>query len=298
MVTPYVNMGTGEKQRRESACGAIFSYNWCMVYVSICTKCLIAALFVSVIMMILPTPLYAIVGGEEAVAGEQNWMVAIALAQEDNGYYAQFCGGTLIDSKWILTAAHCTFNEGNVPFIPAELDVLVARTKLSSSAGLRVAVTQIIRHPAFNLTTYENDLALLQLSQNVEGEMIPLAVSHTAKVATVLGWGMTEQGTAADVLHEVTLPLVSQDGCQNAFREYGVTLNENVVCAGRSQGGADSCIGDSGGPLVQLDDRGKRVQVGVVSWGLECGAPGLFGVYTDVTRYGNWIAFQLAFNSQ
>ena len=262
-----------------------------------CTKLIVISFIATVIFIMTPTSAFAIVGGEEAVAGQQNWMVAITLADESNGYYAQFCGGTLIDSEWVLTAAHCTIDENNVPFAANDLDVIIGRTKLSSQNGQRISVAQIVRHPSFDLSTYNNDIALFRLSSPVTGEFVRLAdAKTTADAATVFGWGMTESGFATDTLKKAELALVTRNECQNAYTDYGINISNNMVCAGFAQGGIDSCVGDSGGPLVS-EVNGQAVQVGLVSWGLECGAAGLYGVYTNVAQYNTWIAFQMNFNN-
>ena len=85
----------------------------------------------------------------------------------------------------------------------------------------------------------------------------------------------------------------------------GPSLSDNMVCAGVSTGERTSCNGDSGGPLMIKQADGSWLQVGVVSWGRiplsgnsysRCGHPELYGVYTRLSNYYDWIGQQLKTN--
>ena len=103
------------------------------------------------------------------------------------------------------------------------------------------------------------------------------------------GWGVTREGGGelASTLQEVALPLVTLDQCRAALGSEAVT--ENMLCAGGLEG-EDSCQGDSGGPLMGLEPGQDRLYLaGVVSWGVGCARQGLYGVYTRVSTYVDWI---------
>lgn len=102
----------------------------------------------------------------------------------------------------------------------------------------------------------------------------------------------------SDLLQYVKLPVVSQDECQASYasRSAGYNITDNMFCAGYFEGGQDTCQGDSGGAFVMEDKLSQRwVVFGLVSWGApeDCGSQGLYGVYTRVTRYVEWILEQL-----
>ena len=252
-----------------------------------------------VLFLLTGKPAYAIVGGVEATPGDQRWTVGVALAKEPNGYYAQFCGASLIAADWVLTAAHCTYDDDGYPFAPEDLDVLIGRHALDKSTGERIRVARIIRHPAFVAETFDADLALLHLSESSQGETIQIGTRserNLADVATVFGWGISDDGSPVNNLRQVSMPLVSQQDCRSVYTSYGRVISANMLCAGFAQGGKDACNGDSGGPLaIQNPQSGEWRQLGIVSWGEGCGYANLYGVYTNLGAYRLWIHFQMRY---
>ena len=238
-----------------------------------------------------------IINGADVPAGEQSWVVGILQAAVADDYNAQFCGGTLIDPQWVLTAAHCTLNEQDQAFQAADLQVLVGQRMLHSTEGARLAVDKIVRHPDFDTTTYRNDIALLHLAVATPTPFVILAnptsnpAFHQAQQAMVAGWGVTAEGVGADVLQRAQVPLVDTATCRKFYAEYNITVAEHTLCAGYEQGGIDACTGDSGGPLLVWNNQQRAwVQIGIISWGSGCAEAGVYGVYTEVTGFSTWIA--------
>lgn len=241
-----------------------------------------------------------IVGGQEASPGEWPWQVA--LVKKANGadlYNGQFCGGTIVAADWVVTAAHCV--EGRTT---AYFDIVAGIHNLGSPDPnfQRRTISQIIKHPGWNPSTFDNDIALLRLAspiaeRNASGGTLPIKYAKLVpdnigdlanKNVAVTGWGNRAPGgnDYPTKLHEVVVPVATNAACNAAYGAGKIT--DNMLCAGAT--GKDSCQGDSGGPLV-YNNGGTWQLAGVVSWGIGCANPDYdyLGVYARVSRYVDWI---------
>ncbi|KYM97521.1 PREDICTED: proclotting enzyme-like [Cyphomyrmex costatus] len=230
-----------------------------------------------------------IVGGKNADPGEWPWMIGLFNAGR------QFCGGSLINDRHVLTAAHCVANMNS--WDVARLIIRLGDYNIRTNTEIRHIerrVKRVVRHRGFNSRTLYNDVALLTLSEPVEftEQIRPICLPsgsqlYSGKTATVIGWGsLRESGPQPAVLQEVSIPVWSNSECK---LKYGAAAPGGIVdsflCAGRAA--KDSCSGDSGGPLMVND--GRWTQVGIVSWGIGCGKGQYPGVYTRVTHFLPWI---------
>jgi secreted trypsin-like serine protease len=255
-----------------------------------------------------------IVGGSQASIGQFPWQAAVVFTGSGDAHERQFCGGVLVTSRIVLTAAHCVFDtdpdcllscmfspvcnavsdpppgDGTCRLDPDDVDVVLGRTTLSQTDGAEIPVigtsVQSSYDPDFQGDGVPRfDVGYLILGSASTQSPIKIADSSAQSLwdpgsaVDVSGWGSTSQFTdTQDTLHAATVDIVSDPTCA---ADYGPDFDPGtMVCA--SAPGKDSCAGDSGGPLqAPLAGGGYRL-VGLTGWGDGCAQPGHPGVYTRV----------------
>jgi len=230
-----------------------------------------------------------VVGGRPTEAYDYPWMAGLLFKG------SIYCGGTLINDRYVATAAHC------VAGLPIdEINIILGVYDLLSddqpSLQLKSIVSAVI-HPKFVSKTFNNDIAILKLNSPVKFSYAvgPVCLpqfqkSYTGQIGVVTGWGrINETSSISPLLRQVEVPIFSNPECQKT--KYGVkAITDNMMCAGYDNGKLDACQGDSGGPLHLMGKDQKIDLIGIVSWGQGCGRPGFPGVYTRIGRYLEWIA--------
>uniref|UniRef100_F6WLY7 Plasminogen activator n=1 Tax=Monodelphis domestica TaxID=13616 RepID=F6WLY7_MONDO len=251
---------------------------------------------------------FRIKGGLYTDITSHPWQAAIrAINRRSPGTTRFLCGGILIDSCWVLSAAHC-FQE---TLKAHDLKVVLGRTSREDKEEneQEFEVEKYIIHEKFVPATFDNDIALLQLRSN-SGSL--QCAQETASVRTVClpeaglqlpTW--TECELSGYGKHEETSPYYSERLKEAHVRLYPASrctprqlsnkiVTENMLCAGDTRSGGenvnlhDACQGDSGGPLVCMKDDRMHL-IGIVSWGIGCGEKDVPGVYTKVINYLKWI---------
>ncbi|KAL7293352.1 hypothetical protein TKK_0013122 [Trichogramma kaykai] len=232
-----------------------------------------------------------IVGGHEASRGEFPHQVSLQIGSR------HVCGGSIINERWILTAAHCTNGEE-----PEDMTVVAGkhniRTREPTEQRVRVADYRV--HDAYEGPVTPYDIALLKLARplKLDGRYVdridlPAPYSEPDSDAAVLsGWGSISRGMRRlmpSTLRKVALPIVDLRTCADMFAsadpDSDFKLAESNLCTGPGFRRASSCNGDSGGPLVANGE-----VIGITSWGSVPCDGGSPVAYTKVSYFVDWIS--------
>jgi hypothetical protein len=202
----------------------------------------------------------AIVGGQ--ATNIANWP-SIAFVVAFSGQDAAACTGTVIAPRWVVSAAHCAFDDGNQP-----VDALVTLTGVAdvNGPGEAIAADSAVVDPRWDPVGLVGDVLLIHLARPSSRPAMPLAAPGGRYVSPVgvpnaAGWGTTDENSTIDttVLRQAYLQLRS-DECHP-------TDPATQFCAGSDET-AGVCHGDSGGPLVMFRPHtGDPVLWGLTSFG-------------------------------
>ncbi|KAL8580301.1 hypothetical protein ACOMHN_030925 [Nucella lapillus] len=260
-----------------------------------------------------------IVQGDEVVRGQFPWMVMVLVR---GGFV---CGGTIIHSRYVLTAAHClrptyqpySRKEGFASFYNAsDVEVIAGKHSYVINSGLhdvmseqRVSVHDIIQHEKYDdskRVAKHYDLAILELQEALTWTdwVSPICLPEPRKKpsipkhATVLGWGGIEPRyrlnwipKAPKALKQLKVKLWTKRKCvRHVHLDYVKYMTSRQICAVSVKPGVSStCNGDSGGPLFIEDTHGSHVQLGVLSWGYCHNTTGVPSFFTYLPRFVPWI---------
>ncbi|XP_068179784.1 transmembrane protease serine 9-like [Antennarius striatus] len=215
-----------------------------------------------------------IVGGYECTPHSQPHQVSL-----NSGYH--FCGGSLVNKNWVVSAAHC---------YKSRVEVRLGEHNLRQSEDSEqyIKSSRVIRHPEYSSYNIDNDIMLIKLStpatlnEFVQPVALPTACAPAGTMCKVSGWGNTMSSTAdKNKLQCLDIPILSTRDCENS---YPGMITDAMFCAGYLEGGKDSCQGDSGGPVVCNNEL-----QGVVSWGYGCAEKDHPGVYAKVCIFNDWL---------
>ncbi|XP_054998631.1 complement factor I [Sorex araneus] len=228
-----------------------------------------------------------VVGGHPAHVGDFPWQVAIRYGEGIN------CGGIYIGGCWVVTAAHCVRVSKMHQY--QIFSSLISWVKPNSEVQYRL-VNKVIIHENYNGSTYQNDIALLELKKaGINSCEMPGSVPACLPWSPYLfqpnhkciisGWGREKGNLKVFSLKWGEVHLIGN--CSQFYP--GRYFEKEMLCAGTNDGSIDACKGDSGGPLVCQDVNNVTYLWGIVSWGESCGKPEFPGVYTKVSNYFDWI---------
>uniref|UniRef100_A0A672IJF9 pancreatic elastase II n=1 Tax=Salarias fasciatus TaxID=181472 RepID=A0A672IJF9_SALFA len=238
-----------------------------------------------------PPVLSRVVAGEDATPHSWPWQVS--LQSDSSGRWSHVCGGSLISSEWILTAAHCINDRYNY-----RVELGKHSLEASEDGSIAQRPANIFSHEDYNTLLSRNDIALIKLSSpvtfsdTIQPACLPdqgLVLPHDTP-CFVTGWGrLSTSGPLADILQQALLRVVGHDICSHPDW-WSVLATEKMVCAG-GDGVTAGCNGDSGGPLNCQNSDGSWGVHGVVSFGSGegCNVVQKPTVFTQVSSYIGWI---------
>ncbi|KYB29265.1 Serine protease easter-like Protein [Tribolium castaneum] len=245
--------------------------------------------------------------GKRAQIDEFPWLALLKYKNRTN-HIEYRCHGSLISSKYVLTASHCLSYSDRLKSRYGELYSVVlgeynTRTVRDCATPpddctdpiQEFSPEAVFTHPKFLSEGALSDIALVRLngsarfSDFVRPICLPTNTFILNENETLLisGWGKTENRTTSDVKLKGKIKYLTQDSCS-------MRLDDSQICAGSSDG-TDTCQGDSGGPLMvhrQTNGEMRFFLVGVVSFGKECGSGS--AVYTNVMKFVDWIVDKMS----
>lgn len=246
-----------------------------------------------------------VVGGDAVPANWFRFMASLQFRGRDG--WSHGCGATMITREWVLTAAHCMFEDDGSAVRPSGVRAIIGVTDLKNPGKKQQRAVAEIRVP----DGYDPDvlgawdIALLRLAKPMAQAMdagvtvVMMAASpveeQPGQAAIVAGWGRTlaNDGGHRPPDHSVRkmryapLQVIPEAECVavgGLYANVDPALNLCTYFPGK-----DACHGDSGGPLLVRhptapNDRTPRyTQIGIVSWGIGCAWPGNPGVWTRLS---------------
>lgn len=160
--------------------------------------------------------------------------------------------------------------------------------------------------------TYKNDIALLQIENNSnfnlgQLQLVRLPTKQDVELnpaslnCSIFGYGASifDGDAKLQLTVGTNINFIPIDLCQQRLGEFMAPENNSgLFCAGKlieSKEIIDSCQGDSGGSLIckpnynNSNNNDTFIIIGITSYGMGCGTPGIPGVYTSILYHLDWI---------
>ncbi|CAG9804120.1 unnamed protein product [Chironomus riparius] len=255
----------------------------------------------------LPESTGLVINGKPALKGQFPWLAAyFHNGVRENGF---ICGGSLVSSKAVLTAAHCIHNKHDTPKKAEEALFYIGKHLINTFANEKdfvvAPVTSFVIHPEWNAYsgTYDADIAIALLSRTIQFTSFikPICLwTYTDnyydivnKFGVIAGFGKTESSVStSDKPYWTALPVVDEGTCLRSHNDFTRITSKRTFCVG-SRDGRGPCNGDSGGGLI-VRQNGRWYLRGIVSASLfdrelySCDTNN-FAVFTDVAAFKDWI---------
>ncbi|KAK3600478.1 hypothetical protein CHS0354_023579 [Potamilus streckersoni] len=238
--------------------------------------------------------------GRVVEVGMLPWQVAVY----ENGEFV--CGGTIIHSRWVVTASHCTKDLESYSVRVGAVEI--ENNSTEGNQGQLYDSSRTYNHEDFYSTDLFNDISLLYMRKEIafKDNVRPLCMASRATVAELLregtnaecyvsGWGNHQdyinRGKWEGKLRMVRVHFFNKTVCEERHAATGdLTPQDNTICTDNPNFGSPTCNRDSGAPLVCRNKHGRFVMVGLLSWGHKsCFIDGFPNVYQLSYAYDRWI---------
>ncbi|KFO23866.1 brain-specific serine protease 4 isoform X4 [Fukomys damarensis] len=242
-----------------------------------------------------PQQLSRIVGGEDSMDAKWPWVVSI----QKNGTH--HCAGSLLTSRWVVTAAHCF--KGDLDQLDL-FSVLLGAWQLQNPGprSQQVGIAWVLPHPGYSWKEAARaDIALVRLKHTIQfsERVLPICLPDFSvqlppnTSCWIAGWGSISDGVPLpypQTLQKLKVPIIDSEVCSRLYwRGAGQdAITEDMLCAGYLEGKRDACMGDSGGPLM-CRVNGAWLLAGIISWGEGCAERNRPGVYTSLLVHRSWV---------
>ncbi|XP_068619956.1 trypsin CFT-1-like [Battus philenor] len=232
-----------------------------------------------------------IFGGERALIEDYPSLIQVEFYNLFSGLWSQSCGGSILTSRYILSAAHCF---SGTLYQPAHRRIRAGTTD-RGLGGVVAYVEREYNHPNYGLRGFDADISVVLLKTPLvyspviqQGVFIAKGYRIPDQVPVIhAGWGLTASGFSSPFLLEATVFTVNNGVCAERYQSLPDSneVTENMICTGiLDVGGRDACQGDFGGPVYF-----QNTIVGVISWGHGCNNATYPRVSTSVASYTDWI---------
>lgn len=172
-----------------------------------------------------------------------------------NTAWTGLCGGSILSTRAILTAAHCPDNTLHTQVVLGAHQITAFE---ANQQRITVQASGYRLHAQYNRQNLNNDIAILilpsaaTLNAFVAIARLPTGAQLTqtfdGQHATVSGWGIYSDalGATSSHLRSVSNHVISNALC---FSSFGGIVIPSTLCVS-SVGGRGACNSDSGGPLT------------------------------------------------